>query len=535
MSGSGGELPLIVPDLASGQAYLAHLELDDPLIADRQLTRLLDALLAMPPEPDTLFALLEQLRTPLAYAEGEIARHYRNKPVPLSETEEEHFRLCAGAWRKMAAAYGRCLPDAASDDGGQDFLVRLATVLQRAVSYGGLAIVEHYRVRRELPPGSWFELHRLYQLAEQHGIAYLPVADPLADGERQIHCAGAYLALLLTEIAGPYCHPLREVNLIHNWALQAGALLTIAATRGERELPAYLLELDKDAPLHLSTGVDPASPAVRCLDTTRLEARIAQLLNLLHQHVPPVQLGLGEETAGKAIELLERLRHAWGLEVLPRRFRRFPAIGSAQVVGGFAAMYAHVGGIEFEQQDSARVYSRGEFDELFTFREQSDPGMHLAFKPKSSYPPDEWKVINHSASGFRLLRAAAGEAIHHGQLLAIKPHDGERYLLATVTWLMQETGGELEAGVATLPGVPEAVGVRIQIAGAPSGERYVRAFLLPALPAIREEASLVLPCGIYQASRILEAVYGDGRLRQVRMNHILQRGSDFDRVSYQAL
>lgn len=535
MTSDAGELPLIIPDLQAGLGYLSRLVLDDPEIADRQLTRFLDTLLAMPPEPESLFALLERTREPLAFAEAEIARIYHSRPVPLDIPEEEAFRQCVGAWRKMAAAYERCLPPGDGSGGGQHFLVRLATVLQRCLYYTGMLVFEHYRARRELPAGIWLDLHRYYRLAEAHGVDYLPVEDPLETDAPQMYCAAAYLVPLLTEIASPYSHDPREVNLIRSWAVMAAPLVLIAPQRGDRELPAYVIELAKDAPLHPAVNANELGDDVRCLDSARLGLRIGQLLTLLHQRVPPQQLGLGDETTGKVIELLEQLRHAWGLEILPRRFRRFPAIGTAQVVADFPGMYFHITGDDFEQPDSANTYSRGAFDQLFTFREQSDPGMHLAFKPKSGFPPDDWMVVNHSASGFRLLRAAAGEALFHGQLLALKPHDGERYILAVVTWLMQEQTGELEAGVAVLPGVPQGVGVRILIPGTPSGERFVRAFLLPALPAIREEASLVLPVGIYQASRELEVVHGNGRVSQLQMNHILQRGSDFDRVSYRAL
>lgn len=535
MTRDAGELPLIIPDLQAGLGYLSRLVLDDPEVADRQLTRFLDALLALPPEPDCLFALLEKARNPLAFAEAEIARIYHNQPLPLTAAEEAGFRQCIAAWRKIAGAYGRCLPPTDADAGGQQFLVRLATVLQRCLYYTGMVVVEHCRARRELPAGLWLDLHRYFRIAEEYGIAYLPVDDPLEADAPQVHCAAAYLVPLLTEIASPYSHSLRELNLVRSWAAMAAPLVLIEPPRGDRELPAYVIDLARDAPLHPAEhGKDPGAD-VRCVDPARLVIRIGQLLTQLHQRVSPSQLGLGEETSGKVVELLEQLRHAWGLEMLPRRFRRFSAIGSAQVVSGFAGMYSHITGADFAPPDSPATYSRGAFDQLFTFREQSEPGMHLAIKPPASFPTDEWTVVNHSASGFRLLRTAAGEPVRHGQLLAVKPHDGERYLLAMVCWLMQAQSGELEAGIATLPGIPEGIGVRILIPGTPRDERFVRAFMLPALPAIHEDPSLVLPTGIYQASRVLEVVQGNWRIRTVRMNHILQRGSDFDRVSYRSL
>jgi hypothetical protein len=54
------------------------------------------------------------------------------------------------------------------------------------------------------------------------------------------------------------------------------------------------------------------------------------------------------------------------------------------------------------------------------------------------------------------------------------------------------------------------------------------------VPAIHEEASLVLPKNIYQASHILE-LRSDGKNQQVRLKHILQHGIDFDRSSFDLL
>ncbi len=47
--------------------------------------------------------------------------------------------------------------------------------------------------------------------------------------------------------------------------------------------------------------------------------------------------------------------------------------------------------------------------------------------------------------------------------------------------------------------------------------------------------AIVIPVGLYQASRILDFFVADEAPGQLRMNHILQRGTDFDRISYQRL
>jgi hypothetical protein len=83
--------------------------------------------------------------------------------------------------------------------------------------------------------------------------------------------------------------------------------------------------------------------------------------------------------------------------------------------------------------------------------------------------------------------------------------------------------------------MPAGVGVRVAAVKAGNSERFVRAFLLPPIPTINEEGSIVLPPGMYQASRILEVSSGEDSPWQLRMNHVLQRGTDYDRISFQVI
>ena len=99
---------------------------------------------------------------------------------------------------------------------------------------------------------------------------------------------------------------------------------------------------------------------------------------------------------------------------------------------------------------------------------------------------------------------------------------------------MPEFSGGILAGVAILPGMPEAVTVRRASTQPGHAGRFVRAFLLPPVEAIGQEGSIVLPTGVYQASGPLELI-GEGKSWTVRMKHVRQRGVDFERVSYEML
>mgnify|MGYP003613864421 CR=1 FL=1 len=119
----------------------------------------------------------------------------------------------------------------------------------------------------------------------------------------------------------------------------------------------------------------------------------------------------------------------------------------------------------------------------------------------------------------------------HGQLLAICPHDGERFFLAQTTWLMQEKGGGLIAGVKALPGIPSAIAARpLEPTQGQSG-KYERAFLLPDIPSHGIEATLVLPQGWFRPARIIELHSSDGAT-QIKLRHIIDDGPDFERLSF---
>lgn len=523
---------LEIPDLRSGSEYLAQLSLASPPLAEAQLANFLDALIQSPPAPAVLFPLLEQARAPLAFVEEEIGRRYHNKAVPLTPDEDQAFHRVVANWRRMERAYRLCASLEQPVAGDARYQALMATLLQRCLYYSGMVIIEHYRSRRELPKGLWLNLHGYYASAEEWGVSSIPVEDNLENSAVPTHCAAAYVALLLVDMAAPYSLSVRNVNLIRRWAFMWAPLVGIARLQPGLPLPGYVVCLMKDAPLHQSAAGETPGADMRRIDTVRLGLQIEHAIGQLRQQIRPSALGLGEETSGYVISLLEQMLKPWTQNPLPRRFRRFPSDGVAKVAYGFEAMHFYVGGKEFEQPDSAAAYSRTDFDQLFTFRDMADPGRSLTIKPRTTFPLDAWSVVNHSASGFRLLRRESGERVAHQQLIVVCPHDGTAYLLSYITWLMQETGGALVAGIATLPGLPQAIGVRLAAANAAESERYVRAFLLPAVSAIKEQASLVLPAGLYQASRILD-VFADGKNMRLRMNHVLMRGSDFDRVSYE--
>lgn len=524
---------LTFPDFQAGAGYVARLPLANPAAAEEQIGQLLDSLLAAPPDQGDLLALLEELRSPLALVAGEMGRRYHGKPLVLGEMEEKAFQRVVLTWRKLRKAYARCLAGVKAVAGDAEAECRLAALLHRCLHCTGAIILEHYRARRELPPGLWRELHAYYRAAEDRGIATLAVEDGIAGEDRMTHCAAAYGAILLADLAGPYSRSVRDIDLIGRWAALWAPLVRLLPEEGGGKRLHYVLELDGDSGLHPADPASPPRAGVRCLDTSSLARQVKEVLEQLRQKMPASRLGLGDEPSSHARGLLEQLVRPWSQAGAARKFRRFAASGTARVCVGFESIHFFVSGRPFEQPEVAKTYSRGEFNLLFSARELAVPGQRPVIRSQDDYPADQWEVVNHSANGFRLARTSVGQKMGHSQLLALCPHDGERFLLARASWLMQDRGGGLVAGVSVLPGLPTGVAVRIGGEPRDSGRPFVRGFVLSPVANVAEHGSIVLPLGTYQASRIFD-IYADG-FWQVRLKNILERGSDFERVSFETV
>ena len=503
--------PLLIPDLETGFEIIAHWPLANPPQAQADIGRFLDSLRTAPPDAGTYFRLLEHARLPISFVAEELARRYLNKPLPLAEAEEAFFQQVVGLSLKTARAYAHCAEHGSPEDEAERSL-HVATILHRCLHYTGRSIIEHQRTRRELPRGVWLDLHGYYSSAEEWGLATLPVPDALDSLGRAMHCAAAYVAVLLCEMAGSFSLAVRDQALIQSWASQWSPLVSLHTAEPGHTLPQFVVDLMQDVALR-PTVECLQTDHLRCLDTSRLALQIRQIRHQLRQKIPPAQLALGEScTAGQCSRLLERLARNWSQARAPRKFRRHATTGAARVCTGFDEMHFYVSGREFKQPENVRFYSRREFDTLFAFRQQDDPSQTLHLRQEQlNFRIDSWEVVNQSANGFRLVRSISGKKMVHGQLLALCPHDGERYLLAQTTWLMQERAGGLIAGVRALPGIPQAIAVRPLEHVSGKRAQYHRAFLLAATPPITSEPSLVLPVGWFKPGRQLE-LHTDRRL-----------------------
>ncbi len=510
--------------------------LADPRQAQRELNHFLDRLLQAPPPAGIYLELLEQSRETLCFIGEELARSYVNKPLPLTEAQENCFREAISIWFKAARSYARCVrPEGMPGDDPS----RSALILHRSIYYIGMTIIEHYRARRELPAGLWRDLHVQYAIAEQSGVAALAVTDTLDPLARSTDCASALLSLLLVQLASPYALSIADQSLVRRWAGAWSPLVSLKSVAPGEVPSQFVIDLVRDVALS-SPADEPIAVQLRRLDTSRLGAQLFDVRKQLREKIPPVRIGLGDYPSGQCKRLLGHLVNAWSQRHGARKYSRRASSGTASVRTGFDAIYRHLCGETASAPKGLHAVAPREAGrrsslvdrrvEAAQERTQDVAQQVIDAEEREGLTAEQWMAVNQSASGLCLMRGGAGKKITHGQLLAVCPQDGTRLLLARMVWLMQEQRNGLIAGVATLAGLPQCVVARPRVpedadSYAPSG-----AFLLPAVPAVGSEQSLIIPRGWSDASRLIE-IYADTPWC-VQLVKVLDHGPDFERVSF---
>lgn len=505
------------------------------------LSCIVDGLMQGSAAANQQFEVLEALRAPLEQVQEEFAKRYAAHPLPPESEENRILGRVVDLWQRVARAYSMITRKDAAEGTLDD---QRALLSQRRVSYAGLALFEYFRAHRMVPKNLWTELHESYSMAEAQGVARTRVSDPLNTVWRAQSALEAYIAALLVDLSNPFGRSQREFAWVCRWAQRFAPYCTledVSLAPDSVKPTTYGLDLNEDHGLR-PIGLLPVRKTLRYFDGTRLAAQIQAVLEQFKQGTRPQALGLGDDCpVDLGARLLLSLYRPWGLASVGRRFPRRHGQGEAELSGDWLAIGFHVQGRLFEQPAAIGTPRSLRSDiTLLTFGERAagieqEPTAldRQRAAERHGFVCEKWEVLDQSIGGFRLRQQPPAVQLEHRQLAGVRAPDGAHFLIALVSWLMYQEDGTLEAGITLLPGVPRVVAIRRVGANASQRGAYQQAFWLSETPALKKEATLVLPGGWFQPQRTIE-VY-DGKSRQLRMMKLLARGANFDHVSYEAV
>ncbi len=520
-------------DPASAKAWLEHVPLANVANAQHEMLAQLAELNRFPTAAANRLAVLEVLREAAHFVQVEQAKRFMNRALPMAQAETAVFEETVDLWEQMRLGYARCLDAAAN--GEPAMKAQAALLAQRALAYSGLKMFHYARAYREVPAQDWRNLHEAYAAAEALEVAEEPVKDFL---NRDVHDSSpriAYARALLMALANPNELSQRQLTFVaflhERWANKLDVLRE--APEEEVGVAPLVVDLDGDKPpVRIASPSSAALREPRYLGTAKLAKSLRNRVALLRKGESPAKLALGEDCVQPSCEqLLIFLFRQWCQGRGERGAGRRSSGAPAEVAGDLAAAHFYLSGRAFTQPGEQKELSKKEREEIATFGRVSTRHEDEAVK---GFRLEQWRTEDESAQGLHLARPAgeAGKRYAHNQLLVIRPGNARSFVLGQVRWIMVAENGDLHAGVKLLPGLPAATAVR------PTGlnvqkERYVQALSLTAVAALNAPPSLVLPVGWFKPGRVIE-VYVDAPVR-VRLTALADRGSDFERVTYEML
>ena len=495
-------------DVASCNRWLSQLQLTNLQLAHSQLLAQLNEFNRYPVRAQQRFDTLEALRDTIHHVQNGYARRFIGKPLPLNENELVALFALAQLWHELSLGYQRCLQDCMAGDRQPDG--KNALLCQRTLMYIGLTIHEHLAVGYEFDPGLWHRLHGIYSHAEEQGLLSLEIDDPQT--HTRSTCLRIYLTILLSCHGCPARLNRTQLHLLSGWLPQWTTALAIerrySASREDAQPLAFDLSSDQ--------GLQPVATvghgaSMRYIAMVPLSKLIRVKTIMLQQDHTPKQVDLGEQaSASECIELLTLLHRCW----------------CEQPSG------KHPG----DQQEFFQLcYAFDQTHDLLSGKPVRSSGSGTPDKPGTDATQgiESWRVDDDSMLAAELTReAASGIRMGNSRLVALRRNETAPYVLGKTARVKVTRDGMLHLYLRFFPGTASAIALLTEDTEGGSGSRFSNGFLLHPDNATHIPASLIVPPSWFRPGLEVSIQVQKGERQLVRLGFSVERGHDFERVSF---
>ncbi len=548
-------------DPKEARAWLATLPLADGGDSARDIYQALYTLNRLELPAHTRLELMALYRAPVATVSTVLHSQFSGLGLPLAPAMRQVAEFIRQLQMEMAIGYKCAIQDlrGARVSWGKKHQLTLASV--RAMDYLGEVLLRSYQAYMPPPSGVWTEIHTLFRYAEEQDSLEQPVEVSDDGNAGTTTISHRYRQILLLALCNPYQLPHNECNHVNAFlAAWAGKALFNDQLNIADPLGHFLINLATDAPPTSMAQQQAlkASPELRVLNTIEVARIVHGLIKRLEQGESVRLLNLGDEISDSAgREMLRRMIKFWGLTP-QRKFARTKIRGHMSLCMGINALHFFSSGRkpftpprdEVSQEpttepaapqaaagDNKADTADTEVIDLAVIAQKTELPKWLAgakLSTPESFPVDRWRLQDESARGLLLMREGemAGQ-VRVGDVLGMQGgHDTSAWHIGVIRWIKSPEPRRVEMGVERLAPKVTPVAVRSAASASAPRARYTQALLLPAMPVLQRPATLLIPRGLYEASRNLQLVTGSELPRAVRVLKLLERTASFDLIVF---
>lgn len=545
-------LSFALPEPESVSEWIGRLPMANVPEAAGQIRQATFEIARLDTDPATRMALLEGIRPTVLYLTARLDKAANS----AGSSADAITRLAQRLQTNICSGY-KAVVLAACDAGGSSEEERkiASLAIHRALSDLSRTLLRTLQYYVAPADKLWLNLHQLYLLAENLGIADDVHADTGNTGSPLLSIADVYLRSVLLALARPY--QLRHRELADAFTALAGWVGRVTLDQDSSET-LYAVDLASDKGPGISASFEERSSS-RGID---LEALVDDLESRLDE---------GAATGSEGLEpnLISHLCGAWG-EMTSRAFNRADASESIRVCVGLKSAHYHFSDkVHFDntlkQDGQDRSRQKNPFGENVHFLPNAgeaqdvwdnafDVGAKIPRNPKyeddtlTLYPnerarkpapeQDEYAEFDTTAadmspSGYRLRWLQPFPPnLQTGELIGLRDESDPRWCLAVARWIRQSEEGPF-MGVELL--APQARPIAIRLVQSKGTQmEFQRAFLLPELKPLGRPASLITPAAPFKGGQKIQ-LRENGKQNTAQLGDCLLKTGSFNQFTFRVL
>lgn len=489
------------------------------------------------------FALLELLYPVVDYVCNLLAPHYLNQPLILPVKAQKVSSLATALQSHLATAYTSVVAWSLQHRSSKETTKIATQAIARAMACHNEVLLRAYQLYLPTPKDLWHDLYTLYSVAEQCDIENNPINTSALSSFTANSIKHQLVRALLLSTCKPNMLRQNEIAQVYkatkNWALWAELCV-------EEELFG-LFKIDllsNTPPCYLEESEPQETPegnsnSYRSLFTADLVPRLKAFLgNVSLKTSPEDEFQLPTKVQQS---LLKHLASVWDTSQ-KRGFDRTQTDGTLELCVGFSALYYFISeGKDFETQlrggkaanlveseDNPFLNPSGSpFKQPYREEVKSDQDVwSLAFdagdakinksvdfdadvlsvgnidkkltegaanQTNKSYPSYHCDIVDTSPGGYCIgWMKQIPTQIRTGELIGIKESCHKTWAIGVIRWVTQAGNKKAKLGIELLSPQAQPCGAKVlQKTG--QDTHYLRALKLPAIKAIDQPASLLMP------------------------------------------